>query len=1174
MSVPGLVESSSRVSPEETDTAATSSQGRDSQKFLTPQKRHRVLLSSIAGRTRSSSRLLSRATSAEEPATSKAAGSLEQEREASVPDTGATWTAEQDEEEGVAREDKSTETEELKCLQRGQRGYSRLHRPDTPGTEEDPVSKRYRGLDAGKSKNPRTSTRSLSESLDVFVTEDLPSEVGEFVLPSHFEDCDEADREEFLNFIKREQAAIDAQNRHGGGLQEDAALSASPSGLHQFGPEELSNQGRPDHGEETGNGSEARAQPDEDCLEKHILVEEADKEEAEAACNASVKAEPPTGGQSARSICLGTESPPGDILNSEVQRRTSESTAKVLDTPEPAFVRKGGTVLEEEIASGRNTRRRAARCRLAAWAVERRQPTSSSGLLRAREVAGEEVGGSDYEKDKDHSQLVEGEEDQQRTNSREDELSAGATEKRLGVHYSRYDKSWVARYTHGGRVLKKYFSAKVYGYELARAKAIEARLHMEKDAQLWSSFYPGSRSPPRPAADTSSSTRVTTRSNSTVTQFQTDSASPLVSPSEQQDTKGANYGSPADRKEKSGAAATGLQTTSQSGWDLATGDAFSSMSTGPCLSGALSSAVGVSDPLQATQQQKTPQQFQHPANQPERGGAISAPLGMLVSPVPVVSGALHTRVGGTTPHWTSSLALETSGTGVESGGMGGDQLSLAPESEKPVENAEAGSAEGRSGTRMIREARSLDGEEPGTEKHIAALKRDERSDATVADRRKARLTHPQPVLTTSRFSASVTSEARNEDSGSLMRAGPGPIGDVREGVCSAGYPLSPSGTGANTPSPELASPLPAPRFAPSWPREVTGSQVHPGAVGGLGGDSRTEVLPLPGGSYMTSPISLAMPAVSAAAGFSCLPGTASSVPVGGIPGVFFPAVPQPAFAPYCFMPTPCLPLFWRGGSFAGPDCFFPGVADTLSPPSACGVLESQAGKTAGLLGRGAEGAAQAGRTQGVGGNVDTGKPDRTATSRSCSPEKEPNLAGSSTGQTGANCKQVESELTADFSSTGCPSPEYGKRVLHEDAPFTSNSQFRSFHASSAMTNVPLLGNVTAEGTSSGLFNPYFTQSTPGWPCATVAAYSSFVPLAGPSFPIPCIVPQTLFGWPQTPSAVPGPLPSPEVRAGNTALQSAAFSPQPSPTGSSGTRALCRSREYPVSEAGSGEALTK
>ncbi|XP_026191865.1 negative elongation factor A [Cyclospora cayetanensis] len=53
--------------------------------------------------------------------------------------------------------------------------------------------------------------------------------------------------------------------------------------------------------------------------------------------------------------------------------------------------------------------------------------------------------------------------------------------RQLGVHFSRYDNSWVARLHVGGKILKKYFSSKLYGFERAREKALQARRDMELD---------------------------------------------------------------------------------------------------------------------------------------------------------------------------------------------------------------------------------------------------------------------------------------------------------------------------------------------------------------------------------------------------------------------------------------------------------------------------------------------------------------------------------------------------------------------------------------------------------------------------------------------------------------------------------------------------------------------
>ncbi|KFG42902.1 AP2 domain transcription factor AP2X-2 [Toxoplasma gondii p89] len=86
-------------------------------------------------------------------------------------------------------------------------------------------------------------------------------------------------------------------------------------------------------------------------------------------------------------------------------------------------------------------------------------------------------------------------------NGKDDAGVVGTAEKRLGVHYSRYDRSWVARYTQGGRVLKKYFSTKVYGHELAREKAVAARLEMEQQAQSSASATSGATTASSPSSE-------------------------------------------------------------------------------------------------------------------------------------------------------------------------------------------------------------------------------------------------------------------------------------------------------------------------------------------------------------------------------------------------------------------------------------------------------------------------------------------------------------------------------------------------------------------------------------------------------------------------------------------------------------------------------------------------
>ncbi|CBZ54327.1 unnamed protein product [Neospora caninum Liverpool] len=154
------------------------------------------------------------------------------------------------------------------------------------------------------------------------------------------------------------------------------------------------------------------------------------------------------------------------------------------------------------------------------WATDARQPKGTVGRLRAQEAEGEERqsrGGLQTGDDGDQVEARGGEEAGEETETCErrrgiehgkDGAAAaalGTAEKRLGVHYSRYDRSWVARYTQGGRVLKKYFSTKVYGHELARAKAVAARLEMEQQGQLSAGGAPGPLSAASPGSEKAAS---------------------------------------------------------------------------------------------------------------------------------------------------------------------------------------------------------------------------------------------------------------------------------------------------------------------------------------------------------------------------------------------------------------------------------------------------------------------------------------------------------------------------------------------------------------------------------------------------------------------------------------------------------------------------------------------
>lgn len=298
-----------------------------------------------------------------------------------------------------------------------------------------------------------SGARSLSESLDVFVTGNLPSPLDDFSLASRVEACDQAEKEDFLYFIKREQAAIAAQN--GQAFQEEAAVPTPRSRSGRGEPKELlSKSSSAVCGEQAGDDGALDAQPDECCLETDIVAEEAGKKEGEAAGRSSLKAEVSSDGHPDFSFSQSTESRLENASAPDVQETASESAVEVSGAGESGFLSKSGVLLEEGTltgAGGRSTRRRVARCRLAAWALDKRPAATAPavGLVRGSEGGGKDAERSGHasSKDKEPSERAE-EDDRRRASSREDKL-ARATERRLGVHYSRYDRSWVARYTHG-----------------------------------------------------------------------------------------------------------------------------------------------------------------------------------------------------------------------------------------------------------------------------------------------------------------------------------------------------------------------------------------------------------------------------------------------------------------------------------------------------------------------------------------------------------------------------------------------------------------------------------------------------------------------------------------------------------------------------------------------------
>lgn len=747
----------------------------------------------------------------------------------------------------------------------------------------------------------------------------------------------------------------------------------------------------------------------------------------------------------------------------------------------------------------------------------------------------------------------------------------GSLSKRLQNHRL---LSKCMRRPSGGRVLKKYFSAKVYGYQLARDKAVAARLHMEEDARLWNSLSPGSRSPCRPVADTGSSTRVTTRSNSTVIAgCRTDSTSPSVSPSEQRDIRGADYGSRRDVEGSSGAGTSSWQDTAQSDWNLAVGEALASTSSAPCSGGTLPSVPGVPISPQTPQQQnRTSQQFPHTASQPETSGPVLAPLGVLMAPLPVVGGGLHTRVAGTPFPWPSSMAPETTATSAESEETS-DQVSLNP---VPAGRAqEDANAAERPHSGLVSEVSVVDRAELGTAWRTAAPPQPDEKTQAVADvGSKARPRLTQPQQSTPSPPAGLTCEGRDcgvadRDRASAMPTCLGKSDHGKENMCSANSPPFPQGTGSNTPPPEETKPTPpTPRFPPSWPWETRGSQVHAPAVGCLGESGRTEAVPTVGGGCMASSAPLVAPPVPTIVPFLCLPGTASAVPMGGIPGVFFPATAQPAFAPLCFVPSPYLPVSWRGGSSTVADGLF-GFSDTFSSGTAGLGADLPAPTTAGLLSRDAGGGVQSDRTQAGADQLDTGKqPDGRVASRPDSPAKETNPAAPKMLESGADCKHAQSEISAECSSTACPSPENDKRVLQGDMAFPSATRFRGFPTASSVANaLPGLASTTPERSASGLFYPYPTQS-PVWPCAPFGAFPPFVYLANAPLPLPCVMPQTLpLSWAQTPPPLPDFLSSPEMWTGSTALASTVLNTKPSTGGAIGVCGARQPRGAPVNLAG-------
>ncbi|KEP67456.1 UNVERIFIED_CONTAM: AP2 domain transcription factor AP2X-2 [Hammondia hammondi] len=151
---------------------------------------------------------------------------------------------------------------------------------------------------------------------------------------------------------------------------------------------------------------------------------------------------------------------------------------------------------EREVPATRNSRGDRARAR-----------AKGTHVGWARGAEGNETGTveADRPKAKGGEEAAEDAETRERRrpgeNGKEDAGVVGTAEKRLGVHYSRYDRSWVARYTQGGRVLKKYFSTKVYGHELARAKAVAARLEMEQQAQTSASATSGATTTSSPSSE-------------------------------------------------------------------------------------------------------------------------------------------------------------------------------------------------------------------------------------------------------------------------------------------------------------------------------------------------------------------------------------------------------------------------------------------------------------------------------------------------------------------------------------------------------------------------------------------------------------------------------------------------------------------------------------------------